>query len=187
MEDVKTLYLCRCQLSVCSGKRLITTIISGNFLEVQIASPKFNSHWNQWVFSDSLKHTSVFTHTCNVFSSWKEIGVNLSTVTPPLHVEALLHWENPYIVMFQAISMVFFWERLNVFIFMNFWLHFWEQRKCKCIPLFLACFWECPVDRSRSRSEPTTQMKQAKPSPLDSCLARHIFFEQELVFIHEEI
>lgn len=35
--------------------------------------------------------------------------------------------------------------------------------------------------------EPTTQMRQAKPSPLDSCLARHIFSKQKLVFIHEEI
>lgn len=62
-----------------------------------------------------------------------------------------------------------------------------SSEKCRCIPLFLAFLWECPLDRSRSRSEPTAQMRQAKPSPLDSCLARHIFSKQELVFIHEEI
>lgn len=52
---------------------------------------------------------------------------------------------------------------------------------------FLPRLWECPVDRSKSRSKTAVQMRQAKPSPLDSRLARYIFSRQELVFIHEEL
>lgn len=104
----------------CSGKRLIIIIISGNFLQVQILRVKSKTHWNQWVLSDPLNLTSDFIHICNVFRSWKEIGVNLNTVTLPLCVgEALLHWEHPYIVMFKIILMSCFWNRLYVFI--NFW------------------------------------------------------------------
>lgn len=63
----------------------------------------------------------------------------------------------------------------------------WSSERTLNIFLSLPHLWECPVDRSESRSEPTRQMRQAKPLPLDSSLARYIFSRQELVFIHEKL